>query len=171
MNQPELLSWLRQEQQQWEALLERIGPARMEQPGVNGDWSMKDIVVHLTGWQRKLNAELEAARRGDPKPPPPWPAQLQTEDEINGWIYASSEGRPASEVVDESHLVLQQIIAFIEQLPDDVRLEQVHHEGRDYHLLWLGDRRFQAGEFFDHYHDDHEADVQAWLAGETNRDR
>src|SRR6266498_2737739 len=37
----ELLKWLQEEYRQWEALLDQIGPARMDQPGVNGDWSMK----------------------------------------------------------------------------------------------------------------------------------
>ncbi len=51
MKKSELLNWLQEEYQQWEALLDQIGPTRMDQPGVNGDWSMKDIVAHLTGWQ------------------------------------------------------------------------------------------------------------------------
>jgi hypothetical protein len=30
--------------------------------------------------------------------------------------------------------------------------------------VWLNDQRFPAGEFFDHFRDDHEPDVRAWLA-------
>jgi hypothetical protein len=136
----------------------------MDQPGVNGDWSMKDIVAHLTGWQPRLIARLQAAQRGEPEPPPPWPARLQTEDEINAWIYESNHGRSVHEVLAESHQVFQQLLAVIEGLPDEVRIEQVHHQGRVYLLVWLGDERFPAGEFFDHFHDDHEPDVRAWLA-------
>ena len=102
MNKSELLNWLQEEYQQWEAFLDQIGPARMEQPGVTGDWSMKDIVAHLTGWNRWLVARLQAAQRGEPEPPPPWPAHLQTDDEINAWIYASNRGRSVREVLDES---------------------------------------------------------------------
>jgi hypothetical protein len=40
----------------------------------------------------------------------------------------------------------------------------VHHEGRVYYLLCLGEKRFPVGEFFDHFHDDHEPDMRAWLA-------
>jgi hypothetical protein len=35
--------------------------------------------------------------------------------------------------------------------------------GREYYLLWLGDTRYPAGEFFDHFHNDHEPDIRAWL--------
>jgi hypothetical protein len=164
MKKFELLNWLQEEYQQWEAFLDQIGPERMDQPGVNGDWSMKDIVAHLTGWQPRLIARLQAAQRGEPEPPPPWPAHTQTEDEINAWIYESNRGRSVREVLDESHQLFQQLLAVIEGLPEDVRIEQVHQRGRVYHLVWLGDKRFPAGEFFDHFHDDHEPDVRAWLA-------
>jgi len=45
MTKSELLTWLQEAYQQWEAFLDQIGPERMDQPGVNGQWSMKDIVV------------------------------------------------------------------------------------------------------------------------------
>ena len=158
MNKSELLHWLQAEYQQWAAFLDQIGPVRMEQPGVNGDWSIKDIVAHLTGWQPRLIARIQAAQRGEPAPPPPWPAHLQTDDEINAWIYAANHDRSVREVLDEAHQVFQQLLAVIEGLPDDVRIDSAHH------LVWLGDQRFPAGEFFDHFHDDHEPDVRAWLA-------
>ena len=165
MKKSELLKWLQKEYQQWEALLEQIGPERMEQPGVNGDWSMKDIVAHLTGWQPRLNTRLQAAGRGEPEPPPPWPAHLQTEDEINAWIYESNKGRSVREVLEEARQVFHQLLAVIEDLPDDVRIETIQAApDREFYLLWLGDQRFPAGEFFDHFRDDHEPDVRAWLA-------
>ena len=105
---------------------------------------------------RKLWATHTA--RGEPAPPPPWPAHLQTDDEINAWIYAANHDRSVREVLDESHQVFQLLLAAIEGLPDDVRIDPAHY------LVWLDDQRFPAGEFFDHFHDDHEPDVRAWLA-------
>ncbi len=165
MNKSELLNWLREEYQQWEALLDQIRPEHMEQPGVNGDWSMKDIVAHLTGWNRWLLARLQAAGRGEPEPPPPWPAHLQTDDEINAWIYEFYRGRSLRDVLDETQQVFQQLLAVIETLPDDVQIEAIRASAdREFYLVWLGDERFPAGEFFDHFRDDHEPDVRAWLA-------
>jgi hypothetical protein len=167
MKKSELLNWLREEYQQWETFLDQVGPARMDQPGVNGDWSVKDIVAHLTGWNRSLVARLQAAGRSQPEPPQPWPVHLQTEDEINAWIYKSNKERSVREVLDESHQVFQQLLAAIEGLPDEVLIEEVQVD-RAYYLVWLGDERFPAGEFFDHFHDDHEPDVRAWLARRNN---
>ena len=161
MKKAELLNWLQEKYQEWEGFLDQIGPTRMEQAGVNGDWSMKDIVAHLTGWNRWLVARFQAAGRNEPEPPPPWPAHLETEDEINAWIYESNRGRSVREVLEETHQVHQQLLAVIEGLPDDVRIERIEPA---YYLVWVDGKRFPASEFFDHFHDDHEPDVRAWLA-------
>jgi hypothetical protein len=161
MQKSDLLHWLQAAYQRWEASLDRIGSSFLEQPGVNGEWSMKDMIAHLTGWNRWLVTRLLAAQRGDPDPAPPWPAHLQTEDEINAWIYASSRDRTLREVRDETRQVFEQLFAVINSLPADVRIERVEPA---YYLIWIGDERFLASEFFDHFHDDHEADVRAWLA-------
>ncbi len=164
MHKSELLHWLKEEYRQFQALLDEIGPARMALPGVAAHWSMKDIVAHLNGWHPTLIGPMQAALRGEPKPSPPWPAHLQTDDEINAWIYESGRERPLSEILAETHQQIQQLLAIIEALPDDVRIEQVHHQERVYHLVWIGEERFVPGEFFDHFHDDHEPDIRDWLA-------
>ena len=167
MTKSELLNWLREQYQQWESFFDQIDPKRMEQPGVNGDWSMKDMVAHLIGFQPWLTSRIKAAARGEPEPPPPWPPHLQTDDEINAWIYEASHERSWREVLDESKQVFQQLLAVIEDLPDDVKIETIRSSsGREYHPVWVGDKRFPAGEFFDHFHDDHEPDIRAWLARE-----
>ena len=158
MKKSELLNWLQEEYRKWEEFLDQIGTTRMDQPGVNGDWSMKDIIAHLTGWNRWLVIRLQAAGRSDPEPPPPWPAHLHTDDEINAWIYEANRRRSVREVLDEMHQVYQQLLAAIESLPEELRIEQ------EWRLVWLNGQRFPAGEFFDHFHDDHEPDVRAWLA-------
>jgi hypothetical protein len=160
MNKSELLNWLQQEIQHWEAFLARIGPERMQQPGVNGDWSMKDLVAHLTGWQPRLIASLAAAQRGEPEPLPPWPAHLQSEDDVNAWIYASNRERPLQDVLDDCRREFQRLQAAVEALPEDVRVEHIEPA---YHLVWLGGKRFLVSEFFDHFRDDHEPDVRRWL--------
>lgn len=169
MNKSQLLDWLQDEQRQWQTFLDQIGPERMEQPGVAGDWSMKDIVAHLSDWQPWMISRLKAAQRGEPQPTPPWPAQLQTDDEINGWIYESNRGRSVREVLDRSQQGFQQLLAVVEELPDDVRIETIQSGDREYHVVWLNDQRFAPGEFFDHFHDDHEPEMQAWLAREEQR--
>ena len=165
MKKSELLNWLQEEYRQWEALLEEIGTARMDQPGVNGDWSFKDMVAHLYyGWQPRLITRIQAAQRGEPEPPPPCPSPPQNADELNPWIYPSTHCPSARPLLHASHQVFQQLMAVVEGLPEDVRIEVLHENERDFYLVWLGDQRFAVGEFFYHFHDDHEPDIRAWLA-------
>lgn len=157
MNKADLLRELQEEYQIWQALLDQIGSARMDQPGVAGSWSIKDIVAHLTGWRRRTVGRLLALEGGQPEPPPPWPAHLQTDDEINAWIYQSRHSHSVSEVLDESHQVFQQLLAVIESLPEHV-LAEVHR------LPWMEGQPFNAAQFFAHFHEEHEPDMRAWLA-------
>jgi GNAT superfamily N-acetyltransferase len=161
MNKSELLSGVREEYRQWEALLNQIGEARMEQPGAAADWSIKDIIAHLTGWRRRTVARLQAAQRSEGEPPSPWPAHLQADvdlDAINAWIYEQNRGRSLREVLDESHHVFQQMFAAIEGLPDEVLSNPARY------LPWLEAESIKPSDFFGHFHEEHESDMRAWLA-------
>ncbi len=156
MNRSELLNGLKEEYRSWQALLDEIGIEHMAQPGVAGSWSIKDIVAHLTGWRRRTVARFRAVQRGEPEPPPPWPAHLQTDDEINAWIYQARQGYSVREVLDESHQVFQELVAAIEGIPEDV-LADVRR------FPWLEGQPMSAAAFFAHFHDEHEPDMRAWL--------
>ena len=160
MKKTALLEWLKQQKAVWEALLAEVGEDRMETKGVNGEWTFKDLVAHMAGWQPRFNALFLAAINGEPSPPAPWPVDSNDDDAVNAWIYETYRDRPVDEVMALSRRVVAELFAAVESLPDDVRIETV--EGR-FHLVWLGDQRFHVSEFFDHFHDDHEADVRAWL--------
>ncbi|MEZ4590764.1 MAG: ClbS/DfsB family four-helix bundle protein [Chloroflexota bacterium] len=161
----ELIDWLKEEQRQFQALLDEIGPARMTLPGVAAHWSMKDLLAHLNGWHPTLIAPLQAALRGEPKPPPPWPASLKTDAEINAWIEEQNRERPLSEILAETQHHFQQLLACLQALPDDTPVVEKAYEDGVYHYFQIGDERFIPGEFFHHFHDDHEADVRRWLFG------
>src|SRR5690242_21908500 len=107
LNKTQLLTQLRTEQAGWEALLAEIGEAHMTQPEVAGGWSIKDIVAHLTGWRRRSVARFQAALRHESSFAPPWPPQLETDDEINAWIYAANRDRSLADVLAESREVFQ----------------------------------------------------------------
>jgi hypothetical protein len=156
MTRSEFINELQQEYQQWQSLLEQIGPENMDQQGVTGHWSIKDIVAHLAGWRKRTVARLQAAQRGETDAPPPWDPQLTTDDEINAWIYESNRGRSVREVLDESDQVFRDLLTAIEGLPDEVLSEPQRH------LPWMEGNPFTPGAFFAHFHEEHERDMRAW---------
>jgi hypothetical protein len=152
----QLLTDLQDEQAHFEALLGAIGKAHMTQPGVAGDWSMKDIVAHLTSWRRRTVASFRAALRHESSFAPPWPPHLEEDDEINAWIYAANKDRPLSDVLEESRAVFEQLVETLSAFPEAELLEPERFE-------WLEGEPISAAAFFGHFHEGHEPDMRAWL--------
>ncbi|HEY7126649.1 MAG TPA: ClbS/DfsB family four-helix bundle protein [Ktedonobacterales bacterium] len=160
ISKAQFLNDLKNEQTQWEAFLDEIGEARMTQPGVAGDWSIKDIVAHLTGWRIRTVARFQAALRHEPTPLPPWPQQLQTDDEINHWIYTANKDRPLSEVLEESRTVFQQLFDTLSAFPEAALLDPQR-------FGWMEGEPLSGAAFFGHFHEEHEPDMRAWLGKMT----
>src|SRR5512141_2024016 len=116
MNKADILRDLDEENRQWEALLSEIGEDRMEQPGVAGHWSVKDIVAHIASWRRRTVQRLQAEATGQPLAPKPWPQELADDDSINAWFYEREHGKPLRQVLDESQQVFQQMRAAVEAM-------------------------------------------------------
>jgi hypothetical protein len=153
---------LNSEYEAWETLLAEIGEDRMEEPGVAGEWSIKDVVAHLTAWRRRTVGRLEAAARGQPEPAHEWPADLRDDDEINAWFHARDRDKSVPEVLSEARRVFQQLVSAVEKLPEDV----LDHPER---LPWLQGTPVSGAAFFVHFHDEHEADMRAFLSRQPAR--
>jgi hypothetical protein len=55
MNSAELLDTMPTERARWEALLIEVGIEQMQEPGAEGQWSIRDIVAHITAYERSAN--------------------------------------------------------------------------------------------------------------------
>ena len=157
----QLLADLHSEETQWQALLAAIGEEHMTQPDVAGGWSIRDIVAHLTGWRRRTVGRFQAALRHEPEPAPQWPPQLQTDDEINAWIYAANHNRPLADVLRDSNDTFQQLVETLAAFPE----AELHEPER---FPWLGDEPWNGSAFFAHFHEEHEPDMRVWLAKTTS---
>jgi hypothetical protein len=162
MRRTDLLAELNSEHEAWQGLLADIGDDRMDEPGVAGPWSIKDIVAHLTAWRRRTVGRLEAVGHGQPEPAHEWPADLKDDDEINAWFHERDRNKSLREVLSESRRVFEQLVAAIEKLPQ----EALDDPGR---LPWMQGAPVSGAAFFSHFHDEHEADMRAWLSRQPAR--
>lgn len=163
MNTSEFLEHLEDRYQEWRSFVEQLPADRMEEPGVNGEWSMKNLIAHLTGWNHHLVQRLRAAAAGEPSPAPPWPSDRVEEDDVNAWIHEVNKDRPLVEILEETDRSLREVLSVVAALPPDVKVEVLRARGLDFHLIWIGEERFVPGEFFDHFRDDHRPAVEKWL--------
>lgn len=156
ISKTQLLAELNDENASWLALLDDIGEANMTQPEVAGGWSIKDIVAHLTGWRRRTVRRFQAMLNHEPDFTPPWPPELQEDDEINAWIYESNRDRPLADVLSDSREVFQQFLDVIAAFPDD--------ELQNFQRFEWSQGEPLSGKFaFSHFHEEHEPDMRAWL--------
>jgi len=157
MRRADLLAELNSEQEAWEGLLDQIGVDRMEEPGVAGSWSIKDVIAHLTAWRRRTVGRLEAVANGQPEPAHEWPADLAEDDDINAWFHARDRDKSVGEVLDESRRVFQQLVSAIEKLPHDALDDPAR-------FPWMQGATMTGATLFGHFHDEHEADMRAFLS-------
>jgi hypothetical protein len=162
INKKQLLVEMQGEQTAWLALLDEIGVEHMTQPEVAGGWSIKDIVAHLTGWRKRTVLRFRAALDSTIDQTPPWPVELGELDEnddvdaINAWIYQINRDRPLADVLNDSREVFQQLIIAINALSE----EQLNDPQR---FIWLEGEQLTGAILFDHFHEEHESDMRAWL--------
>ena len=159
----ELIALIRQERASWEALFAALGEAQMTQPGVEGPWSFKDVVAHVTAWRRRAITRLEAVRRGEAPPPAPWAAVVTDADDfepVNQWIYRANRDRPLAEVLRDARESLDQLEAAVQAVAEPDLFEA----GR---FPWMGGNSLVSsvlGASCEHFYVEHEPGIRAWLA-------
>ena len=141
----------------WRDMVEEVGEDRMEEPGPMGDWTFKDLASHLLGWRNRSIARYEAAAAGRPEPAPPWPADLEGDDEVNPWIREQHLNRPVREVLDDVDQSYVRLAKAIDSLPVEMVVEPDV-------FPWLEGESVAQVELFGHLHDEHEPSIREWLA-------
>jgi hypothetical protein len=162
MRRADLIAELNSEQDAWEGLLAEIGEDRMDEPGVAGAWTVKDIVAHLAAWRRRTVGRLEAVAHGQPEPAHEWPADLKEDDEINAWFHERDRDKSVRQTLAESRAVFEQLVSAIEKMPEDA----LDHPER---FPWMQGAPVTGATLFGHFHDEHEADIRAWLSRQPAR--
>jgi hypothetical protein len=145
----------------WEELVGKISPERMLEPAFAGGWTFKDLIAHLNGWRSRSLDRIEAAERGQPDPPPPWPAELTDDDSINAWIHEQSQERLLMDVLTDASGSFARLRDAVEVLPEDELFDPKRFPWMD--GTSLGDA-IVSGDFFGHLHEEHLPDIRAWLA-------
>lgn len=162
----QLLATLRESQAQWESLLEEVGEGRMTEPGVAGDWSVKDLLGHLTAYHRVWGARVRGAATGVPPTlrdlygvdefPPD--AATWTFDEQNAAIRAQFAPIPLPDVLSKWREATDLLANGVAALSD----EDIATADR---FPWTNGQPLTqaiAGDTYDHARE-HAEHVRAWL--------
>jgi len=135
LNKARLLAEIREGNALLEATLADLDEAQATQPGVVGDWSAKDTVAHILGWDQELARWLQIFARGETPDLPlvdgawDWDAIDRTNDRF----VASYQGHSWERVLADHRLAIQSVLETVEALPEQVLLDAQH-------VAWRGDR-------------------------------
>ena len=107
MTKAKLLETLRAKRAEWDAVLAEVPPAWLAEPGVAGEWAVKDVVAHLTYHERWFADRLHEILRGETYVPKVMDSM--DFDERNEQIFHQNRNRPAGDVLAESRQVFQRL--------------------------------------------------------------
>src|SRR5512147_2260816 len=117
MNKLELLETLHTSRTNWNALLAEVGEEHMTKPGAAGHWSVKDIVCHITAYERWLVDWLTAASQNTF--PTLSPLDDSDMEHRNARIYEMTRAMSLLDVMNNTRQTLAELLAVIEVLPDE----------------------------------------------------
>jgi hypothetical protein len=168
MKKAEFLTVLEEEGTLFERLINAVGVSRTEQPGVSGQYSVKDIVVHITAYERALVNWLKDAGAGkvyvDPVLDHP------DVDARNSLVYEASKDRAASEVLADFHRTFDELVQCVgtfteEELNDPESTAWfVFPRWKRKQALWS----CIANDSYEHHHQ-HIPDIRRWLSETDTR--
>ena len=116
MKKSEILASLEGERERFLDELEGLNEADLEIPGVLGEWSVKDILVHLSRWEAELVKLLFQAHNGQ-KPSSAHFTQQNVDDTNQQW-FEEGRTRPIQRVLDDFHAVRNQTILRVEEFSE-----------------------------------------------------
>lgn len=114
MTKNEVLLELEKSRQQLNDIIEELSDEEMHIPGVCGQWSVKDILVHLMLWESELVQDLWKIHQG--QAPTPALAEGQTDHEKNEQWYREYKDRPLERIMPDFHAVRKQTLRRVEGL-------------------------------------------------------
>jgi hypothetical protein len=141
------------------ATIDAMPPRELTLPTLHGGWSVRDEVAHVTFWEGRTLAVMQATLAGTEPPYPPLVGNAEKIDMMNAEVFAASRQRGLDDVLaemGETHAALVRVLA---QLPEGALFEA-------HCFPWAGDEPLAvavAGDTYEHY-PEHTRNIQQWRA-------
>ncbi len=130
----------------------------MTEPALDGGRSVKDVLAHISAWEKICMALV---RNNTPLDPPSPGASGPSTDLINQRIYEGSRDRPLEDVVEDARRSYAELLAMIDGLSDDA-LTAVLGAGQEGAEASPPVGQLVSGNSDEHYRE-HSAQIERWL--------
>ncbi len=160
MTKDELVDKIETEWNNLQAALDGLTEEQMHQPGVVGEWSVKDILAHITAWQTRLITTLFKAEKGfTPETTETGP----TVDQLNEQLYREMKDRAFDQVWDDLDSSYYQLLIRLEGWKEKDLFDPRKFQ-------WMKGQPFAdniAGDSYEHYAE-HAAQIREWREAVNN---
>jgi hypothetical protein len=153
MNKRKLVETLRRKRTEWESLIAQVGEAEMVESGAAGFWSVKDIIAHVTQYERFLLLNLQALKQNESVPLEN-PLYDLSQDERNARIYELHREKSLAQVEAEAHENFAYLLTAVKTLKQ-FEVEKPYLDKTVAEAI--------CGDTFEHY-EQHIADIEKWIA-------
>jgi len=113
-----------------------LSAAQLMEPGVTGDWSVRDILAHVTTWEEEALTYLPLILAGGT--PPRYRATYGGIDAFNALMTERKKGLPLADVLGQVDEIHGRVISLIQRTPEEqfaretrfrrrLRLDTYHH--------------------------------------------
>jgi hypothetical protein len=156
LNKQDLLAAIRAERVRLDALFAPLGEAQMLAAARNDGWTAKDILAHITAWERRVPRWVQRWRAtGDPQRPEPGVAFAEG-DTLNRRDYLTARATPLVAVRRQAASSYDAVLAAVETLSDvDLAVRPDWKDGPSW--SWI-----IGANTHEHYHE-HREEMEAWL--------
>jgi hypothetical protein len=159
MNKQELIAQIQTARAWIEAMLAELSEEQIETEGVQGDWSVKDVIAHLTTWERRGTEWIRSIVQGE-EPQVPLPGHSwQDLERLNQETYQQNRHRPWQDVLAEFQGAFPPLMEQLQALAEEQLDETFQAE-------WTGGQVVTARQVvawrYMHYRS-HGRHIQDWL--------
>ena len=113
MNKAQLAATMRSTRTEFERLLAGIEPEQMTQRGVAGVWSVKDMLAHISWYQRE---EVELFGETGVVASPLWEVDQERRNEL---LFDQNRDRPLDDVLAEFRYEFERLLSLVERLSEE----------------------------------------------------
>lgn len=160
MSKDKLVADIQLERQRLEESLAELSEDQMLVPGVLDDWTVKDLLAHITVWeQRMISWVAQTVRDEVPEMLPPG----MTWDDLDEWneqTYQKHRLRPLEEVMADFQLSYPQALQAVHEVSEPDLIDPHRFAWREGRPLWV----MVAANTSWHYKE-HDESIRNWLEG------
>jgi hypothetical protein len=162
ITKPQMLELINDEWFALEVILRSLDEEKLTQPGVEGLWTVKDIVAHITAWEKLMIQWLEESLRGEtPQRPAPGEA-WEDLDDFNEQLYLDNKDNNLDVVLNDFATVHAKAAELVARMNESDLTDPDRFEWRKGDPIW----HLVAGNTWLHYAE-HRETITKWIEADV----